>query len=42
MSKQSSAGAASSPLTQILAALAVGLIVYVALAQSQTGALDLA
>src|SRR6476646_3591823 len=33
MSKQSSAGAASSPLTQILAALAVGLIVYVALAQ---------
>jgi subfamily B ATP-binding cassette protein MsbA len=42
MSKQSSASAASSPLTQILAALAVGLIVYVALAQSQTGALDLA
>ena len=42
MSKQSSASAASSPLTQILAALAVGMIVYVALAQSQTGALDLA
>jgi subfamily B ATP-binding cassette protein MsbA len=42
MTKQSSASAASSPLTQILAAMAVGLIVYVALAQSQTGALDLA
>ncbi len=42
MSKQSSADAESSPLTQILAALAVGLIVYVALAQSRNGALDLA
>jgi subfamily B ATP-binding cassette protein MsbA len=42
MTKQSSASAASSPITQVLAALAVGLIVYVALAQSQTGALDLA
>ena len=42
MTKQSSASAASSPLTQILAATAVGLIVFVALAQSQNGALDLA
>jgi len=42
MSKQSSAGAASSPITQILAACAVGFIVWVALAQSQTGSLDFA
>jgi len=42
MSKQSSASAASSPLTQILAAMAVGLIIYVALAQNQSGNLDLA
>jgi len=42
MSKQSSAGAASSPLTQVLAALAVGVIIYVALAQNQSGNLDLA
>ena len=41
MTKQSSASAASSPLTQILAAIAVGVIIYVALAQSQTGSLDL-
>jgi subfamily B ATP-binding cassette protein MsbA len=41
MTKQSSAGAASSPITQILAALAVGVIVYVALGQSETGRLDL-
>ncbi len=41
MTKQSSASAASSPLTQILAALAVGVIIWVALAQSQTGKLDL-
>jgi subfamily B ATP-binding cassette protein MsbA len=41
MTKQSSAGAASSPLTQTLAALAVGVIVWVALAQSHTGRLDL-
>ncbi|GIK85724.1 MAG: lipid A export ATP-binding/permease protein MsbA [Betaproteobacteria bacterium] len=42
MSKQSSAGAASSPITQILAALAVGFIVWAALAQSEAGALDFA
>src|SRR5690349_227058 len=41
MTKQSSASAASSPLTQILAAIAVGVIIWVALAQSQTGSLDL-
>jgi len=41
MTKQSSASAASSPLTQILAALAVGVIIWVALAQNQTGKLDL-
>jgi len=41
MTKQSSASAASSPITQILAAIAVGVIVWVALAQSQTGSLDL-
>jgi subfamily B ATP-binding cassette protein MsbA len=42
MSRQSSAGAASSPITQILAACAVGFIVWVALAQSETGKLDFA
>ena len=41
MTKQSSASAASSPLTQILGALAVGVIIWIALAQSQTGRLDL-
>ena len=41
MTKQASAGAASTPLTQTLAALAVGVIVWVALAQSHTGRLDL-
>ena len=41
MTKQSSAGAASSPMTQILAAIAVGVIVWIALSQSQTGKLDL-
>jgi ATP-binding cassette, subfamily B, bacterial MsbA len=41
MTKQSSAGAASSPLTQVLAAIAVGVIIWVALAQNQTGKLDL-
>jgi len=41
MTKQSSASAASSPLTQVLAALAVGVIIWVALAQNQTGKLDL-
>ena len=41
MTKQSSAGAASSPMTQILAAIAVGVIIWVALSQSQTGKLDL-
>jgi subfamily B ATP-binding cassette protein MsbA len=41
MTKQSSASAASSPLTQTLAAIAVGVIIWVALSQSQTGKLDL-
>ena len=41
MTKQSSASAASAPLTQILGALAVGVIIWVALAQNQTGKLDL-
>src|SRR4029077_15010638 len=41
MTKQSSASAASSPLTQVLAALAVGVIIWVALAQNQTGKPDL-
>ncbi|HEX7327490.1 MAG TPA: lipid A export permease/ATP-binding protein MsbA [Casimicrobiaceae bacterium] len=41
MTKQSSSSAASSPISQILAAVAVGVIVWVALGQSQTGRLDL-
>ncbi|HMA30518.1 MAG TPA: lipid A export permease/ATP-binding protein MsbA [Casimicrobiaceae bacterium] len=41
MTKQSSASAASSPMTQILAAIAVGVIIWIALSQSQTGKLDL-
>ncbi|MBS0325311.1 MAG: lipid A export permease/ATP-binding protein MsbA [Proteobacteria bacterium] len=41
MTKQSSSSAASSPISQILAAIAVGVIVWVALGQSQTGRLDL-
>ena len=41
MNKQSSASAASSPMTQILAAIAVGVIIWIALSQSQTGKLDL-
>ena len=41
MTKQSSASAASSPITQILAALAVGMIIWVALGQSESGRLDL-
>ena len=41
MTKQSAASAASSPLTQGLAAVAVGLIIWAALEQSQTGKLDL-
>jgi len=41
MTKQSSASAASSPLSQILAATAVGMIIWVALSQSETGSLDL-
>ena len=41
MTKQSSASAASSPISQVLAAIAVGVIVWVALAQSQSGSLDL-
>jgi subfamily B ATP-binding cassette protein MsbA len=42
MTKQSSAGAASAPITQLLAAVAVGCIVWAALAQSEAGALDFA
>ena len=41
MTKQSSASAASSPITQTLAALAVGMIIFVALGQSESGRLDL-
>ena len=41
MTKQSSSSAASSPLTQTLAAIAVGVIIWVALSQSETGGLDL-
>ena len=41
MTKQSSASAASSPISQILAAIAVGVIVWVALSQSHSGKLDL-
>jgi ATP-binding cassette, subfamily B, bacterial MsbA len=41
MTKQSSASAAGSPMTQTLAAIAVGVIIWVALSQSQTGKLDL-
>jgi len=41
MTKQSASSAASSPLTQGLAAVAVGLIIWVALEQSQDGRLDL-
>ena len=41
MTKQSSASAASSPISQILAAIAVGVIVWVALSQSHSGQLDL-
>jgi subfamily B ATP-binding cassette protein MsbA len=41
MTKQSSASAASSPISQVLAAIAVGIIVWVALAQSHAGSLDL-
>src|SRR5439155_17817116 len=39
MSKQSSASAASGPLLQFIAACAVGFIIYVALRQSESGAL---
>ena len=42
MSKESSATAASSPLTVFLAACAVGLIVWIALAQNEKGPLDFA
>src|SRR5205814_10189537 len=38
---QSSASAASSPLTQVLAAIAVAVTIWDALAQNQTGSLDL-
>ena len=41
MTKQAAASAASSPITQGLAAVAVGLIIAAALAQSQDGRLDL-
>jgi subfamily B ATP-binding cassette protein MsbA len=41
MTKQSSASAASAPMTQVLGAIAVGVIIWVALAQNQTGKLDL-
>src|SRR4029079_10427516 len=41
MTKQSSASAASSPITQVLAAIAVGVIVWVALAQTERVSLDL-
>ena len=42
MSKESSATAASSPLTVFFAACAVGFIIWVALSQSEAGALDFA
>lgn len=42
MSKESAAAAASSPLTVFLAACAVGLIISVALTQSEKGSLDFA
>ena len=42
MSKESSAGAASTPLTVFFAACAVGFIVWVALGQSEAGSLDFA
>ncbi len=42
MSKESAAAAASSPLTVFLAACAVGLIIGVALSQSESGSLDFA
>jgi subfamily B ATP-binding cassette protein MsbA len=41
MTKQASASALGTPITQLLVALAVGVIIWVALAQSQTGQLDL-
>jgi subfamily B ATP-binding cassette protein MsbA len=40
MSKESSATARSSPLTQLVAALAVGFILWIALARAQAGAFD--
>jgi subfamily B ATP-binding cassette protein MsbA len=40
MSKQSSAGAASSPLSVFIAAMGIGFIVWAALKQSQDGRLD--
>jgi subfamily B ATP-binding cassette protein MsbA len=42
MTKQSSAGAASTPLAVFIAALGIGVIVWMALAQSQDGRLDVA
>jgi len=39
-SKQSSAGAASNPLTQFVASIAVGVIIYIALNQSLAGRLS--
>ena len=40
MTKQSSASAASGPLLQFVAAVAVGVIVYIALRQNEAGALE--
>jgi ATP-binding cassette, subfamily B, bacterial MsbA len=42
MSKQASAGAASTPLAVFIAALGIGFIVWMALMQSQDGRLDVA
>jgi len=42
MSKQSRTSAASSPLTVLLAAGAVGFIIWIALKQSETGGLEIA
>jgi subfamily B ATP-binding cassette protein MsbA len=40
MAKQSSAASASGPITQLIAATAVAVIVWIALSQSQSGAID--
>ncbi|MEO5700083.1 MAG: lipid A export permease/ATP-binding protein MsbA, partial [Casimicrobiaceae bacterium] len=41
MSKAASAGAATSPITQFFAAIAIGVIIWLALSQSQAGHLTL-